>query len=296
MTVDDQHARRIHRLPVDRRAAAVLTTWAAATDESTLDATYLDLSGADLSGADLGLALFCPSVARGVRLREADLYRANLGWADMEGADMTRAVLVKAELTETILRDADLTGVNLGSADLYDVDARGACLRAAQLDGASLLGNTRLEGADLTDVTVAHTSFQAALDDGTRVTGMSGTVFGPTCVTAPDGTRHELAGLALELWLTERGAAVQVLNSPADTTTYYALLPDGFPCSRPGGVVRRRRAGIVVRDEAFTRNLRWEPTEYLHLYKLGHNDTDHVEISQAEADAFVRRLLSQPRP
>ncbi|MFD4482885.1 pentapeptide repeat-containing protein [Streptomyces sp. NPDC058471] len=294
MTVDDQDARRIHRLPVDRKAAAALSAWAAATDESTLDATYLDLSGADLSGTDLGLALFCPSVARGIRLREADLYRANLGWADMEGADLTRAVLVKAELTETILRAADLTGANLGSAELYDVDARGACFRAARLNGASLLGNTRLEGADLTDVSVADTSFQATLDDETGVAGMSGTVFGPACINAPDGTRRELAGLALELWLTERGAAVQVLNSPVGTTTYYARIDDEFPRSHPSGVVRRRRAGRLVRDEAFTRNLRWEPTEYLRRYELGHNDTDHVEISQAEADAFVRRLLSRP--
>ncbi|MEV0123214.1 hypothetical protein AB0I16_17025 [Streptomyces sp. NPDC050703] len=49
---------------------------------------------------------------------------------------------------------------------------------------------------------------------------MNGTLFGPTYVTTPDGTQHELVGLTLESWLTERGAAVQVLNSPAITTTY----------------------------------------------------------------------------
>jgi hypothetical protein len=45
--------------------------------------------------------------------------------------------------------------------------------------------------------------------------------------------------------------------------------------------------GAEAHDEAFTRNLRWEPTEYLRLYELGHNGVDHVEISEREAAAFI---------
>ncbi|MEV8022815.1 pentapeptide repeat-containing protein [Streptomyces sp. NPDC086554] len=281
--------RRVHVPPVNAEAAGVLAEWAAADADVTLDATHLDLSGADLSGADLCSALFCPSTARGIVLRNADLYRANLGWSDLTGAVLSGACLVKAELTETVLRDADLTGSNLGSADLYAVDARGARLGGASLKGTSLLGATRLEGADLAGAGVARTSFQVTLDEHTELQGLHGSILGPTFVADHDGGR-QLAGLELELWLAERGATVEVLNSPPDTTTYYARVDEEFPRSRPAGIVRRRRAGIITRDDAFTRNLRWEPTEYLRRYELGHNDDDHVEITSAEADAFVRRI------
>lgn len=73
-------------------------------------------------------------------------------------------------------------------------------------------------------------------------------------------------------------------------TTYYARIGDGFSREEPSGIVRRTVENGVERDEAFTRNLRWEPTEYLRLYELGHNDDDHVEITEAEADAFVERV------
>ncbi|WP_346096287.1 hypothetical protein [Streptomyces olivaceiscleroticus] len=71
--------------------------------------------------------------------------------------------------------------------------------------------------------------------------------------------------------------------------TYYAKISEGFPRSSPRGIVRRRVIGNAeeTHDEAFTRNLRWEPTEYLRLHELGHNDIDHVEISEAEAAAFI---------
>ncbi len=36
-------------------------------------------------------------------------------------------------------------------------------------------------------------------------------------------------------------------------------------------------------DEAFTRNLRWEPTEALHRPGPGHTDVEYVAISEAEA-------------
>ncbi|WP_234307692.1 MULTISPECIES: hypothetical protein [unclassified Streptomyces] len=76
--------------------------------------------------------------------------------------------------------------------------------------------------------------------------------------------------------------------------TYYAKIDEGHPRERPRGLVRRRTDDDETFDEAFTRNLRWEPTEYLRLYDLGHNEIDHVEITAAEAARFiedaVRRL------
>ncbi|MGH4035192.1 pentapeptide repeat-containing protein [Actinomycetota bacterium Odt1-20B] len=288
-------ARRVLAAPADAEAAAVLAEWAAVGAEGTLDATYLNWSGADLSGTDLSSALFCPSTARGAVLRDAYLYRANLGWSDLTGAVLAGACLVKAELTETVLRDADLTGADLASADLYAVDARGAQMAAARLDGASLLGATRLEGADLRGASLLGTSFDVVLDDHTQLEGLHGSMYGPATVAEDDGCR-ELAGLALELWLAERGATVEVLNSPADTTTYYARISDDYPRSNPAGIVRRRRAGTIVRDDAFTRNLRWQETEYLYRYYLGHNDNDHVEITPEEADAFIRHITRKLGP
>ncbi|WP_415950362.1 hypothetical protein [Streptomyces sp. KLOTTS4A1] len=74
--------------------------------------------------------------------------------------------------------------------------------------------------------------------------------------------------------------------------TYYAKIDDNGPRSSPRGLVRRRtdRDG-GTHDDAFTRNLRWEPTEYLRLYRLDHNDIDHVEIPEQEAAAFIERMI-----
>ncbi|MFD5518150.1 hypothetical protein [Streptomyces sp. NPDC127066] len=49
----------------------------------------------------------------------------------------------------------------------------------------------------------------------------------------------------------------------------------------------------MAHDEAFTRNLRWEPTEYLRLYELGHNEVDRVEITDAEASAFIQEVAGE---
>lgn len=78
----------------------------------------------------------------------------------------------------------------------------------------------------------------------------------------------------------------------AEDITYYARVSDNYPRERPSGIVRRRRlADGTKRDEAFTRNLRWEPTEYLdRYYILGSTGQEHVAITEGEADEFIRRL------
>jgi hypothetical protein len=83
------------------------------------------------------------------------------------------------------------------------------------------------------------------------------------------------------------------VETPTSRKTYYAVIDETHPRATPLGVVRRAASDGAVRDEAFTRNLRWEPTEYLRRYELGHNDDDHVEITAAEADAFVERLVRE---
>lgn len=76
-------------------------------------------------------------------------------------------------------------------------------------------------------------------------------------------------------------------------TTYYARLDAGRTRSNPSGVLRRRQDGERVIDEAFTRNLRWESTDYFDRYRLGHNDSEHVQITEAEATEFIRRLTEK---
>ncbi|MEU8516845.1 hypothetical protein AB0C76_35445 [Kitasatospora sp. NPDC048722] len=117
------------------------------------------------------------------------------------------------------------------------------------------------------------------------------------CSVAGDGTATGTAAPASSCSpAAERGADVEVLSG----FTYYARFDETSTSSRenPYGIVRRSTIDGIDIDEAFTRNLRWEPTEYLRRYYLGHNDDDHAEITRAEADAFIRRatrILTTPR-
>ncbi|MEW2067466.1 hypothetical protein [Streptomyces sp. NPDC007346] len=60
------------------------------------------------------------------------------------------------------------------------------------------------------------------------------------------------------------------------------------------GIVRRRvdDDGRTY-DEAFTRDLRWEPTDHLKLSGLGHSDIDHVHITEIEAAALIESLAEK---
>ncbi|MEU1596296.1 hypothetical protein ABZ468_26405 [Streptomyces sp. NPDC005708] len=98
------------------------------------------------------------------------------------------------------------------------------------------------------------------------------------------------SNLGVEPFLSLAPSTLDALDEGAEgRITYYAKISDGYPRSNPRGIVRRRLVGreAEAHDEAFTRNLHWEPTEYLRLYELGHNDVDHVEIPEREAAAFI---------
>ncbi|MET9252335.1 pentapeptide repeat-containing protein [Streptomyces sp. NPDC003717] len=268
-------------MPTDPAAAAALLAWSqAADDDTTLDASQLDLSGADLA-----LATLFDTNLTDAKLTEADLYRAQSADAVLDRADLTGASLVKADLRDTRAHGAVLTRANLGSAELWKVDAHSASLRYASLNGAALL-HVSLTAADLTGASAQNTTLNVTLDESTVVAGLNGQIYGPAHLVE-NGVVRELAGLELKLWLNERGASVQVLNSAPGGTVYFARVDAEFPRSHPAGVMRRRRAGDIVRDEAFTRNLSWEPTEYFRRYELGSNDGEHVEISEEEANRFV---------
>jgi hypothetical protein len=103
--------------------------------------------------------------------------------------------------------------------------------------------------------------------------------------------------LTAEPFLTLAPGTLDALDQGAvGRITYYAKIGAGHPRSAPRGILRRRVMGREggVHDEAFTRNLRWEPTEYLRRYELGHDDVDHVVISEREAAAFIERVAGAP--
>ncbi|MBV6703378.1 pentapeptide repeat-containing protein [Kitasatospora aureofaciens] len=291
MTSDNRDKWYPKSLPLDQAAAARLGAWVTAAAGEALQANELDLRGANLSGGNFTGAWFSHAVLAGVSLAGAELWRARLEKADLTGTNLTGSSLIKATLDQATLRSAGLDDADLTSASLVDVDATAATFRRADLTNATLL-QVDLRGADLSDATTANTSFTVHVDDHTVLRGLSGTLFGPVTLVT-DETEQELDGIALQRWLTEHGAETEVLSG----FTYYAKLRTGFSRENPSGIVRRSSVDGIDYDEAFTRNLRWEPTEYLRLYELGHNKIDHVEITRAEADAFVARIteaLSTP--
>ncbi|BAC71805.1 MULTISPECIES: hypothetical protein [Streptomyces] len=104
------------------------------------------------------------------------------------------------------------------------------------------------------------------------------------------------SSLNAEPFLSLAPSTLDALDAWAEgRITYYAKISEGYPRSSPRGILRRRLVGreAETHDEAFTRNLRWEPTEYLRLYELGHNDVDHVQISEREAAAFIEAVTKK---
>lgn len=81
-------------------------------------------------------------------------------------------------------------------------------------------------------------------------------------------------------------------DEPVEPVTYYGKLRPGYPSTAPSGIVRRRGTGPTAHDEAFTRNLRWQPTEFLRRAALGLDDTDTVEISEADAVDFALGVIA----
>ncbi|WP_328732383.1 hypothetical protein OHT20_23185 [Streptomyces caniferus] len=93
-------------------------------------------------------------------------------------------------------------------------------------------------------------------------------------------------------FLTLAPATLDALDAEGEIT-YYAKVSEGYPRNNPRGIVRRRIDEGQTYDEAFTRHLRWEPTEYLKLYDLGHNEVDHVKITEIEAATFIESVTTK---
>ncbi len=122
----------------------------------------------DLRWADLG----------GAYLRDANLYRADLGgadlrWADLGGTYLRDANLYRADLSEAYLSEADLYGANLSGANLGGANLRGANLRGTDLSRADLRGadlrGADLRGANLFGADLSGTNLSEALWDYTTI-------------------------------------------------------------------------------------------------------------------------------
>lgn len=157
----------------------------------------VDLSRTDLSEVATGPAQFALVLNKadlsGIRLRSADLIKANLqgtrfygagedrrlgtydDWvadlsgANLEGANLTGAVLNSAVMTRTNflratlnkanLANGNLTGANLSSTLLIGADLRQASLQDASLTGADL-GGANLSQANLENARLSQTKAQ----------------------------------------------------------------------------------------------------------------------------------------
>lgn len=72
---------------------------------------------------------------------------------------------------------------------------------------------------------------------------------------------------------------------------YFATLGAGFSRERPSGLLRKRpteKYGNV--PEAFTRNDRWEHTDFFVREKYGDNDTEYVEVAYDEAEKILAQF------
>jgi len=73
-------------------------------------------------------------------------------------------------------------------------------------------------------------------------------------------------------------------------TTYYALVNEFSSLDRPGGVLRRVEDDEGQDDEAFTRNLTWEPTPLFYSFERGDSSNQFYEITEEEAARIVARI------
>ncbi|MFK0257442.1 hypothetical protein [Streptomyces sp. NPDC090445] len=87
-------------------------------------------------------------------------------------------------------------------------------------------------------------------------------------------------------FLTLAPATLDAMDAEGETA-YYAEAGDGHSRENPGGILRRRTDEDRTYDEAFTRNLRWEPTAQLRPSGHEHGGTDCVRIADIEAAAFI---------
>lgn len=104
---------------------------------------------------------------KGINLREAQLWRANLA----------ESTLTKAQLEKAILRYANLKGANLEQANLAEADLRNTYLTGANLEGANLtnanLTRANFAHVNLKDANLTNANLTASYFKGQDLTGVN---------------------------------------------------------------------------------------------------------------------------
>ena len=72
--------------------------------------------------------------------------------------------------------------------------------------------------------------------------------------------------------------------------TYYALINNS---GKAGGLLRRSREGLCLKDESLRADFTRQPSEFLEKYELGHNDSDYIEITDVEARSLIEEWRSR---
>ncbi|NXY95483.1 hypothetical protein HYE82_14010 [Streptomyces sp. BR123] len=75
---------------------------------------------------------------------------------------------------------------------------------------------------------------------------------------------------------------------------YYARIGGGYTRENPGGILRRRTDEGRTYDEAYTGDLRWEPTRQLEHAGSDPGGAGHVRIGDIEAAAFIEAVTEHP--
>ena len=143
------------------------------TDLREANLTGVNLSKANLNKANLNKAELSEANLSGADLRQAALLVTNLREADLRGALLMLTNLSGANLYKANLRSANLSGACLYKAHLDEANLRGAFLRAtnligtnlsrANLEGASLLEEVNLSGANLRKAIVTDEQLSLAI-------------------------------------------------------------------------------------------------------------------------------------
>jgi len=79
----------------------------------------------------------------------------------------------------------------------------------------------------------------------------------------------------------------------ADKITYYALIDEFSSRAQPGGVLRRVERDNGKVDEAFSRDLKWDPSPLLRAAEHGETMFDFAEITEEEANRVVDRIRAE---
>jgi hypothetical protein len=166
------------------------------------------------------------------------------------------------------------------------------------LDGVELGPPVRLRFSGAHEV-LAPGPVRLAARPGGSLPGLVRTNVHWAEVTEPGQLRLGFAGghrLVVEPGWTLTGPGGMRVTSEPDgrlaasvpRVRYFGSLPLGRTRATVAGVVRSTLVDGHRVDEAYTRNLRWEPTTALRDRDAGHDDRDYVELTEAEAEEFIR--------